>query len=252
MMNCETLKLLLFTTYYASCDAQGFSLSSSPSSEDGHISVCPATTVTLTCTPSGVGSLGWRDQNGLIDVFTASDPEFSVIEEGPYILTLVEVDKDDGDFLANFTSTLEVMVDDIINGTNISCVIFRNQKHLVIYITSKCAVRFLFYSTVLIFLFFVGAPSSLSNVMVNTYFYQTDNFIVIISWESGEDKVVDEYRILTNTTTQSITTNTTTVVLEGKYNIPLEIRVSAINCADTSAEVTEEIFVGKLSYSVKI
>ena len=87
--------------------------------------------------------------------------------------------------------------------------------------------------------------------MVKTDDYQPDNFSIIISWESGEDEVVDEYRILTNTTTQSITTNTTTVVLEGKYNIPLEIRVSAINCAGTSAEVTEEIFVGKLSYSVK-
>ena len=81
--------------------------------------------------------------------------------------------------------------------------------------------------------------------------YQLLNFSIIISWESGEDEVVDEYRILTNTTTQSITTNTTTVVLEGKYNIPLEIRVSAINCAGTSAEVTEEVFVGKLSYSLK-
>ena len=87
--------------------------------------------------------------------------------------------------------------------------------------------------------------------MVKTDYYETDNFFIIISWESGEDEVVDEYRILTNTATQSITTNTTTVVLEGKYNIPLEIRVSAINCAGTSAEVTEEVFVGKLSYSVK-
>ena len=87
--------------------------------------------------------------------------------------------------------------------------------------------------------------------MVKTFDYQPDNFSIIISWESGEDEVVDEYRILTNTTTQSITTNTTTVVLEGKYNIPLEIRVSAINCAGTSVEVTEEVFVGKLSYSVK-
>ena len=86
--------------------------------------------------------------------------------------------------------------------------------------------------------------------MVNNHF-QATNFSIIISWESGGDEVVDEYRILTNTTTQSITTNTTTVVLEGKYNIPLEIRVSAINCAGTSAEVTEEVFVGKLSYSVK-
>ena len=88
--------------------------------------------------------------------------------------------------------------------------------------------------------------------MVKTDDYQPDNFSIITSWESGEDEVVDEYRILTNTTTQSITTNTTTVVLEGKYNIPLEIRVSAINCAGTSAEVTEEVFVGKLFYSVKI
>ena len=82
--------------------------------------------------------------------------------------------------------------------------------------------------------------------MVNIDDYQPDNFSIIISWEPGE--VIDEYRILTNTTTQSITTNTTTVVLEGKYNIPLEIKVSAINCAGTSAEVTEEVFVGKLYY----
>ena len=117
-------------------DVQGFSLSSSPSSEDDHTSVCPAATVTLTCTASGVAALGWRDQNGQIGGFLASDPQSSVIEEGPYTLTLVALDNDDGDSFADFTSTLEVMVDDITNGTNMSCAIFRNQKHLVIYITS--------------------------------------------------------------------------------------------------------------------
>ena len=130
------MKLCAAFLYTQSSDVQGFSLSSSPSSEDGHISVCPANTVILTCTASGVASLGWRDQNGAIGGFGASDPESSVIEEGPYTLTLVAVDNDDGDSLANFTSTLEVMVDDITNGNNISCAIFRNQKHLVIYITS--------------------------------------------------------------------------------------------------------------------
>ena len=80
--------------------------------------------------------MGWNDQNRQIHGFVASDPESSVIEEGPYTLTLVAVDNDDGDSLADFTSTLDVMVDDITNGTNISCAIFRNQKHLVIYITS--------------------------------------------------------------------------------------------------------------------
>ena len=57
-----------------------------------------------------------------------------MIEDGPYTLTLVTVDDDDdGDSLANMTSTLEVMVDDIPNGTNISCAIFRNLKDLIIY-----------------------------------------------------------------------------------------------------------------------
>ncbi|CAI8005190.1 hypothetical protein GBAR_LOCUS4091, partial [Geodia barretti] len=140
-----------------------------------------------------------------------------VIEEGPYTLTLVSVDNDDGDSFADFTSTLEVAVDDIANRTNISCVILGNQTHLVIYK--------------------IRAPSPPSNVIVKTENFQPDNFSIIISWESGEDEVVDEYRILTNTTTQSITTTNTTVVLEGVYNIPLEIRVSAINCAGTSAEV---------------
>ena len=71
--------------------------------------------------------MGWRDQNGAIESFTDNDPESGVKEEGPFTLTLVSVDND------NFTSTLEVMVDDITNGTSISCEIFRNQKHLVIY-----------------------------------------------------------------------------------------------------------------------
>jgi hypothetical protein len=207
------------------------SLSSSPSSEDGIISVCPATTVTLTCTASGVVALGWRNQNDAIGGFSASDPESMVIEEGPYTLTLVSVDNDDGDSVADLTTTLEVAVDDIANRTNISCDIGRIQKHLVIYK--------------------IRTPSPPPNVMVKTEDLQPDNFSIIISWESREDEVVDEYRILTNTTTQSITTTNTTVVLEGVYNIPLEIRVSAINCAGTSAEVTEEVFVGKLSHLVK-
>ena len=75
--------------------------------------------------------------------------------------------------------------------------------------------------------------------------YETDNFSITISWEEESGGVVDEYRIQTNTTTQSnISTTTTTVVLEGEYNVPLEIRVSAINCAGTSAEVTEQVIVG--------
>ena len=72
--------------------------------------------------------------------------------------------------------------------------------------------------------------------------YETDNFSITISWEESGG-VVDEYRIQTNTQS-NISTTTTTVVLEGEYNVSLEIRVSAINCAGSSAEVTEQVIVG--------
>ena len=83
--------------------------------------------------------------------------------------------------------------------------------------------------------------------MVVTNNFQPENFSIIISWETVEYVLVDEYRIEINTTTQSINTNTTSVVLEGKYNIPLEINISAINCVGSSAVVTEEVNVGMLS-----
>ena len=74
--------------------------------------------------------------------------------------------------------------------------------------------------------------------------YQPNKFFIIIFWEAPEYGLVDEYRIEINTTTPTISTTTTSVVLEGEYNIPLEIKISATNCAGTSAEVTEEICIG--------
>ena len=68
--------------------------------------------------------MGWRDQNKLIGSFSASDNESSVKDKDPYTLTLVSIEKYDDEFLANFTSTLEVMVDDIPNESNISCAVF--------------------------------------------------------------------------------------------------------------------------------
>ena len=115
-----------------------FSLSSSPpSSEEGHITACPHTTVTLTCAATQVGSLLWRDQNGLIDIFL-SDEEPSVVQEGPYTLTLVLVENLSMSGLqADLVSTLEVMVDDIDNGTDIECAVFMRMDSRLIYITSE-------------------------------------------------------------------------------------------------------------------
>ena len=89
----------------------------------------------------------WRDQNGQIDGFVTNDNESSVIEKGPYTLTLVSIEKYDGEFFANFTSTLEVMVDNITNRTNISCALFMNRKHLVIYKISNLQKQYCFAFT---------------------------------------------------------------------------------------------------------
>ena len=111
------------------------SLSSSPSSEDGQVTVCPGTTVTLTCTASQVELLTWiQEPDQLLRTFYARDYESEVtrvVEEGPYTLTLVAVDNVSGT-IADFTSTLEVMVDDIENGTTIACDTYTNEDHLTI------------------------------------------------------------------------------------------------------------------------
>ena len=84
-----------------------------------------------------------------------------VIEEGPYTLTLVSVDNDDGDSDADLTSTLEVMVDDIPNGTNISCVILGNQTHLVICKISELTKRIVLVFVTLCMIFCRSTISSI-------------------------------------------------------------------------------------------
>ena len=226
---------------------EGFSLSSSPpSSEEGHITACPNTTVTLTCTATQIGSMTWFEQDRQIDVFSVSDYESEqtrVVHDGPYTLTLVAVDNISmGGLAGDFVSTLEVTVDDIDNGTDITCATFRNTSQLLIYKPGKEKIHIhLHYYC---YAFHLGLLSPPSNVMVVADDFKPYNLSIIISWEAPEYGLVDEYRIEINTTTQTISITTTSVVLEGEYNIPLEINISATNCAGSSAEVTEEINIG--------
>ena len=109
----------------------GFSLSSSPSSEDGQVTVCPDTTVTLTCTASQIEILTWREEpDEELRSFFADDYESEerrVIDRDPYTLTLVAVDNVSGT-IADFTSTL----DDIEDGTTIACDITIDEDQLTI------------------------------------------------------------------------------------------------------------------------
>ena len=103
------------------------SLTSTISSDDDAIRICPQSTVTLTCTVNQSAFLTWFENNVQIFFFLVGDyeNETSVVQEDPYTLTLIAVNNimttDQGLKIGDFTSTLEVMVDDINNGTIIDC-----------------------------------------------------------------------------------------------------------------------------------
>ena len=60
-------------------------------------------------------------------------------QEGPYTLILVSVENLPMSGLADLVSTLEVMVDDIDNGTDIECAVFMRMDSRLIYIASEHA-----------------------------------------------------------------------------------------------------------------
>ena len=128
------------TRHFLCSGVDGVSLSSSPSSEDGQVTVCPGTTVTLTCTASQIEILTWiQEPDEELRTFIARDYESEVtrvIDRDPYTLTLVAVDNVNGT-IADFTSTLDVMVDDIEDGTTIACDVFDDEDQLTISKTSK-------------------------------------------------------------------------------------------------------------------
>ena len=105
----------------------GIVLSSSVESENGHVTVCPDTTITFTCSDILVLGMEWRaplllnEDNSpalgpLIDI---GDP---IPVEDVFTITLVAIELMMGGFLGNYTSTLDVVVNDRIrNETNVTC-----------------------------------------------------------------------------------------------------------------------------------
>ena len=114
---------------------QSLTLLSSPTSEENIIHSCPHTNVVITCTATQVATLHWYAVPGLRDLgyaFTPSTMASIYLEAGGFTITIVKVNNvTDG--RADFTSTLEVMSDDLIdNKTTVTCRADGNQKQLVI------------------------------------------------------------------------------------------------------------------------
>ena len=94
-------------------------------------------------------------------------------------------------------------------------------------------------------------PLPPDNASVTTNNFTAHNFSIILSWTKSQR--ADNYIISVNTTTQAVSTEMTTLLLKGYYNIPLEISLIA-NCGGSSSEgltllVYEGIYIVLSLYS---
>ena len=113
------------------CNSSEFNTHTRPQTSEGTLSVCPHTTVVLTCSDTGVVYLQWFVEPGIDSIGQAFLDSYEVnrtIHDGNFILTLVHVDE------GNLTATLEVMSDNLPPeaGTTVTCTSNNNRKELVV------------------------------------------------------------------------------------------------------------------------
>ena len=95
-------------------------------------------------------------------------------------------------------------------------------------------------------------PPFLSNVTARSSDFQTDVFVIILSWDSQN---ADTFTVSTNLTAQQgdpVYINLTTHRLEATYNTLLLITITAVNCAGTNeraATLMEGMYIHKLRLS---
>ena len=109
-----------------STTANGIVLSSSVESEDGHVTVCPDTTITFTCSDTGVTGMIWfalplLNEDNSPGLGSHVGIGVSHVVDDVFTVTLVARELINN-FTGNYTSTLDVVVNDVIdNGTNVTC-----------------------------------------------------------------------------------------------------------------------------------
>ena len=108
-------------------------------SEDGHVTVCPDTIITFTCSDTGVNGMRWFALPFLNeDTSPSLGSHVGIgvpdIVDDVFTVTLVARELMMDNITGNYTSTLDVVVNDVIhNGTNVICFTPNNVASLLIF-----------------------------------------------------------------------------------------------------------------------
>ena len=95
-------------------------------SEDGHVRVCPDTIITFTCSDTLVLGMRWfalplLNEDNSPALGSDVETNLPIVVEDVFTITLVSRELR-SDFRGNYTSTLDVVVNDRIqNGINVTC-----------------------------------------------------------------------------------------------------------------------------------
>ena len=146
--HCHVLKIYIKSDYCAGSKA--LTLTSIPVSESENISACSGTTVIVTCSATQVGGLKWTHLPGS-RIFTLIDNGTTAVI-APYTVSLVNATARNKN-LADLVSVLEVMINDLRNGTTITCQALPNMtsKSLTLFKEGKCLILYCVLSESLIY-----------------------------------------------------------------------------------------------------
>ena len=96
--------------------------------KEGHVTLCPSATITFTCSEIAVYGIIWfahplLNEDNSPALGTHVDIGTHYVVEDVFTITLVAREVMIDSLLGNYTSTLDVVVNDVIqNGTNITCI----------------------------------------------------------------------------------------------------------------------------------
>ena len=214
--------------------------------------MCPDTIITFTCSDTLVFGMGWSalpllnedNSPALGSDIEIGDP-FTV--EGVFTITLVSRELMMSSFRGNYTSTLDVVVNDRIgNGTTVTCFTPSTMASLIIEKQGccmhwrVCSRNFMGFVRPTVFTLHTGLPLR-PNVEFNIASDSVEHFTVCLTWQRQES---DLYYLINTITGMEYTQTTTGLCLTAEYNTPLLVSVVAVNCAGESEPGTTNITRG--------